>query len=96
VRVARVDARPGTRIDPRSPAMLGAGDHVDADIRWQVRVTPAGRVGVHERGALLPILGRGVDLDDQRVGRPAMKDRAGFARKGSVVTALPNGNQFSG
>ena len=61
--------------------MLGAGDHVDPDIRWQGGVVPAGRIGVHKRGALLPILGRAVGLDDQRVGRATLKDRAGLARK---------------
>ena len=75
VRVARVDARPGARIDPRSAAMLGAGDHVDPDIRWQGGVVPAGRIGVHKRGALLPILGRAVSLDDQRVGRDRVAER---------------------
>ena len=51
---------------------------------------------VHERGALLPILGRAVDLNDERsLGRPC-RIALVLRENGSVVTALPNGNQFSG
>src|SRR5271167_4013196 len=77
-------------------AVLRAGNQVDPDIRWQIGVIAAGRIGVHQRSALLPVLGRAVGLDDQRVGRPARRMAPVLRENGSVATALPNGNQFSG
>ena len=61
--------------------MVGAGDHVDPDIGRQIGVIAAGRLGVHQRSALLSVLGRTVGLDDERVGHVALEDRAGLARK---------------
>jgi hypothetical protein len=61
--------------------MLGPGDHVDPDIRRQIGVGSAGRVGVDQRGTLLPVLGRAVGLDYQRVGRMAPEDSSGLARE---------------
>jgi hypothetical protein len=61
--------------------MLGAGDQVDPDIRRQIGVMPSSGVGVDQRGALLPVLGRAVGLDDQRIGLTAEQDRAGLARE---------------
>ena len=61
--------------------MLRAGDQVDPRIRRQFGVLRAARIGVHERGALLPVFGRGVGLDDQWVARLAVEDRAGLAGK---------------
>jgi len=61
--------------------MPGAGDHVDPDIRRQICVTAASRVGVHERSPFLPVFGRAVGLDDQRVGRMALQDGTCLARE---------------
>ena len=81
VRVARIDARTGARIGSGAAAMLRPGDHVDPRSRRQFGVLPAGRIGVNQRGALLPIFGRGVDLDHQGIGRPALQQRAALAGK---------------
>ena len=81
MRIARVDARPGARIGAGAPAVLRAGDHVGARVRRQFEILSSARVDVHKRGALLPVFGRGVDLDDERIGRPAFEDGALVAGK---------------
>src|SRR3984893_9360879 len=78
-RLAGGEPGPGARLAAGPAAMLGPGDQVDPRIRRQFGVGSAARVGVHQRGALLPIFGRSIGLDGQRVGRVAVQDRAGMA-----------------
>src|SRR5205085_5069529 len=47
----------------RTAAMLGPGDHINPRSGRQFGIVLAGWVGVHQRGALLPVLGRSVGLD---------------------------------
>ena len=54
--------------------MLGAGDHVDPRIVRQRRILLAERIGVQQRSALLPILGRGVGLDQRGIGRLELRE----------------------
>ena len=62
--------------------MLGSGDHINPR-RWrQFGIVPAGWVDVHQRGALLPVLGRSVDLDHKGISRSRLQNSAGVAGEG--------------
>ena len=62
--------------------MLRARPHVDAHAGG-LRQIVAARVGVGERPAPLPVLGRGLRVDDQRIGVRALQDRV--APSGQVI-----------
>ena len=79
VRIARVDVGSGIGRGAGAAAMLGAGDHVDAGILGQRHVPLAERIGVQQRGALLPVFGRGIGLDQLGIRAVAAQQRAFFA-----------------
>ena len=64
--------------------MLGPGDHINPRRRRQFGVVPAGWVGVHQRGTLLPVFGRSVDLDHQGISRSPLQNSAGVAGDAKV------------
>lgn len=59
--------------------MLGAGNHVDAGVFRQGDVPDAQRIGVQQRCSLLPVLGRGIGLDQQRIGPVTAEKSTGLA-----------------
>ena len=61
--------------------MLGPGDQVDAGVFRPQQVAAPAEIGMDQRRPLLPILGRAVGLDDQRIGLTSREDRAGLARE---------------
>ena len=65
--------------------MLRAGPEIDPHGR-RLRQIVAARVGMNERAAPLPILGRGLRVDDKRIGLGPLQDR--IAPTGQVVGSL--------
>ncbi len=66
--------------------MLGAGDHVDARVLGQGEILLAEWIGVQQRRALLPVLGRGVGFDQLGIAAVA-------AEQGTFLLGQRIGNQ---
>ena len=80
MRIAGLHATPTYRAHPGPPAMLGASHKVEPHAGGERQVALAQRVSVQEGGAFLPVLRRGIDLDNQRVKAVPTEQGAGLAR----------------